>query len=842
MADREYAPLSAVCVRTLSDKVYEKRKAAAFEIEKYTRECVQLNNHVQIQRVVKLLGTDFAASHNPNMRKGALVGLAAVAIALGTENMGDSGGAQSSHHDPHDHLSDHTGGHGPHGLGLGGPGSQAGYTADLIRPILTCMSDTDSRVRYYACESLYNVTKVAREHVLPLFNDVFSAMSVAITDVDQNVRTATELLVKLTMNIVTEQARFDLDTFMPVLKERMYNKNVFARSFHLGWIAALKTVPESQLLPHLPDILDQLFMILSDKTLEIHSRCEKIMIEFLNEIKERMEDNDGKTGGIQFDMMINILVIHAQSEHVTLQIMAAQWILEFVRLSGNMMCPHMAGILMAQLPNLVFDDERRRTMTEIQYKRIRELSSQVNVNLMKLVKKIEKQRSVVTSSIFKQDLSIHQLELESLVEVLSQQLQRGRVETKLASLRWVYHLFKICQQRMVKFVDDIFPVLLKTLSDTSDEVVILNLQVLAEICSPDKTADAKDHSDSAAADATTATSGGKNRNPHFKQFLLNLLKLFGANRNLLETKGSFIIRQLCVLLSAEDIYRSLAELLLTEANLKFARLMVETLNTILLTTSELFELRNRLRSLSSCCTCQTTGQAAAKPSPVRTNSTNASRKIVSQDSVSISACRVKDYELFTCLYMTWCHSQIASVALCLLTGCYKHAADLVVVISEQEVTLEMLAELDRLVQLIESPIFTYLRMELLDVSTNGDLLRALQSLLMILPQSNAFRTLRDRLNCLQRKDRTADPYDKASNLVNGDVNRHAVQVPQSTGCCNNTSSNKHMTTDIDFDKLLAHFKMFQQNHFEVHRAQTQTIMLSKGVKILDLSSDEEDIG
>ena len=27
--------------------------------------------------------------------------------------------------------------------------------------------------------------QVAREHVLPLFNDVFSAMSVAITDVDQ---------------------------------------------------------------------------------------------------------------------------------------------------------------------------------------------------------------------------------------------------------------------------------------------------------------------------------------------------------------------------------------------------------------------------------------------------------------------------------------------------------------------------------------------------------------------------------------------------------------------------------------------------------------------------------
>ena len=46
--------------------------------------------------------------------------------------------------------------------------------------------------------------------------------------------------------------------------------------------------------------------------------------------------------------------------------------------------------------------------------------------------------------------------------------------------------------------------------------------------------------------------------------------------------------------------------------------------------------------------------------------------------------------------------------------------------------------------------FTDLRMELLDGETNNDLLHALQALLMLLPQSNAFRILRDRLNCLQR--------------------------------------------------------------------------------------------
>lgn len=81
---------------------------------------------------------------------------------------------------------------------------------------------------------------------------------------------------------------------------------------------------------------------------------------------------------------------------------------------------------------------------------------------------------------------------------------------------------------------------------------------------------------------------------------------------------------------------------------------------------------------------------------------------------------------------------MATLALCLLAGCYGHAGDLVRLIGEQvhpskkdreshtvisqfllvinftplqEVTVEMLTELDRLVQLLESPIFTPLRME-----------------------------------------------------------------------------------------------------------------------------------
>ena len=218
-------------------------------------------------------------------------------------------------------------------------------------------------------------------------------------------------------------------------------------------------------------------------------------------------------------------------------------------------------------------------------------------------------------------------------QVLTKQLQRGTVQSKVASLRWIFHLFTHIPAMMAQYIDDIFPVLLRTLSDHSDEVVILDLEVLAEISS---------------SSAGRGAGQQDTTSPHFTQFMQSLLKLFSADRALLDTKGSFIIRQLCLLLSSEDIYRCLAELLVAEENLRyvsvqcvfsgnqdqtqtecqavsqsfvrFARTMVETLSTILLTSAELCELRARLKELGSQESCQ----------------------------------------LFCCLYRTWCHSQVRS--------------------------------------------------------------------------------------------------------------------------------------------------------------------------------------
>lgn len=59
------------------------------------------------------------------------------------------------------------------------------------------MQDQDLRVRYYACESLYNVVKVSRGAILPHFSAIFNALSKIATDPEQNVKNASELLDRL---------------------------------------------------------------------------------------------------------------------------------------------------------------------------------------------------------------------------------------------------------------------------------------------------------------------------------------------------------------------------------------------------------------------------------------------------------------------------------------------------------------------------------------------------------------------------------------------------------------------------------------------------------------------
>lgn len=51
-----------------------------------TKEFATVNNTIQIKKLLRVLSFEFAVSQNPHTRKGGLIGLAAMAIALGKVN------------------------------------------------------------------------------------------------------------------------------------------------------------------------------------------------------------------------------------------------------------------------------------------------------------------------------------------------------------------------------------------------------------------------------------------------------------------------------------------------------------------------------------------------------------------------------------------------------------------------------------------------------------------------------------------------------------------------------------------------------------------------------------
>uniref|UniRef100_A0A8C5TDT0 Protein VAC14 homolog n=1 Tax=Malurus cyaneus samueli TaxID=2593467 RepID=A0A8C5TDT0_9PASS len=749
-AERDLSPLTPGVVRALTDKLYEKRKVAALEIEKLVREFVAQNNTSQIKHVIQILSQEFALSQHPHSRKGGLIGLAACSIALGKDS------------------------------GL--------YLKELIEPVLTCFNDADSRLRYYACEALYNIVKVARGSVLPHFNVLFDGLSKLAADPDPNVKSGSELLDRLLKDIVTESNQFDLVGFIPLLRERIYSNNQYARQFIISWILVLESVPDINLLDYLPEILDGLFQILGDNSKEIRKMCEVALGEFLKEIKKN-------PSSVKFAEMANILVIHCQAADDLIQLTAMCWMREFIQLAGRVMLPYSSGILTAVLPCLSYDDRK---------KNIKEVANVCNQSLMKLVipedDEMDEAKPSVTipaESWPPASLVWHSqpctsaplsflcsceriqvtLNLDGIVQVLDYHLSDTSIGmmTRIAVLKWLYHLYIKTPRKMFRHTDSLFPILLRTLSDESDEVILKDLELLAEIASspagqteegqgPSDGSDVRPgpvelHVPARAGQLSSSSTKGLECSPstptmnsYFYKFMINLLKRFSSERKLLETRGAFIIRQLCLLLNAENIFHSMADILLREEDLKFASTMVHTLNTILLTSSELFQLRNQLKDLKT---------------PESRN-------------------------LFCCLYRSWCHNPVTTVSLCFLTQNYKHAYDLIQKFGDLEVTVDFLTEVDKLVQLIECPIFTYLRLQLLDVKNNPYLIKALYGLLMLLPQSSAFQLLSHRLQCVP--------------------NPELMQTTDNTKP--STTFKRTASPNIDYTELLQHFEKVQNKHLE----------------------------
>ncbi|KAK1416027.1 hypothetical protein QVD17_31815 [Tagetes erecta] len=685
MADALSA-IPAAVLRNLSDKLYEKRKNAALEVEGIVKQLTVAGDHDKITAVINLLTHEFTYSSQTNHRKGGLIGLAAATVGLSSE--------------------------------------AAQHLEQIVPPVINSFSNQDSRVRYYACEALYNIAKVVRGDFIVFFNQIFDALCKLSADSDPNVQRAAHLLDRLVKDIVTESDQFSIEEFIPLLRERMNVLNPYVRQFLVGWITVLDSVPDIDMLGFLPDFLDGLFNMLSDSSHEIRQQADSALSEFLQEIKN--------SPSVDYGRMAEILVQRASSPDEFTRWTAITWINEFVKLGGDQLVPYYADILGAILPCIADNEEK-----------IRVVARETNEELLAI--------------------KAHPAEgfdVGAILSIVKRQLSSEYEATRIESLHWISTLLNRHRTEVLSFLNDIFDTLLKALSDPADQVVLLVLEVHACI--------AEDQY-------------------NFRQLIVFLVHKFQTDKVLLEKRGALIIRRLCVLIDAERVYRELSTILEGEADLDFASTMVQALNLILLTSSELSNLRDLLK--------QSLVDAAGK-------------------------------DLFLSLYASWSHSSMAILSLCLLAQAYQHTSSVIQSLTEEDINVRFLIQLDKLINLLETPIFAYLRLQLLEPGRYIWLLKALYGLLMLLPQqSAAFKILRTRL-------KTVPSYSFDKEQVNHTSGSRPVHFSD--------DGNMNMHNGINFASWLQRFQQVQQKHRAHFKSQVQSHNTStSSSKVKEVQKPEE---
>lgn len=802
--------LDASIIKDLSNHIYEKRKATAFQIETLTKHALADNDSQTIYKIIGEL-TELTVSGTNTGKMGAITALGSVSVALGSFAI-------------------------------------AYFLEEIVKPIFVTFRDTDARVRYYACESLYNISKIARGEILLYFNEVFDVLCILVTDTESSVKNAADILDRLVKDIVSAkstnyvsilhhqetpneiqthlvdangdaiqinniqdpQKAFSLPKFIPTLLERIHTIDPFAKKFLISWLELFDAIPSLELITFLPNFLKPLITFLmnnapSDVRLETENLMNILLKEIISiskvkidakrkqlikdkhrQIKEERtkasmsapesnasldkdikslkiggsnedhleddaasikssdttimrpkketpetkeveegsfeEDEDdeglylsGQDIFIDFPSIISILFdfLRPNSPDVTemsreshdiyleIQFIVLKWLQEILSISPTSFVKCFPDCVSIVIKNIAISDSRKDFELRAQLLGFNSSLQSFLVSVTRIIDFNPDEEDIEVDSEYTNNILLGlnrdvydeflEFQLGKTKDTIIQECLTSNNElARITSLDWLTLLYSKYKEHFFDANSQFdLTVLLRFTSTASNEVVLKLLQFLSKM--------------------------SESNESFFKEFIKKLVVFF--KMELMDktmtsnNRGEFVIRKLCFALSSENIYKAISEVLANEEDMSFLKVMIDTLNRILLTTQELAQFRKKLKNLDP-----------SKP---------------------------EDWSLFSTIFQSWSHSASSALSLCLLTSNYELAFLIIKDLSETEVDFELLTQLDILIQLLESPIFLKLRLQLLEPEKNPYLYKSLYGILMILPQSSTYNTLKNRLAALK---------------------------------------------------------------------------------------------
>ncbi|KIH49127.1 HEAT repeat protein, partial [Ancylostoma duodenale] len=362
-------------------------------------------------------------------------------------------------------------------------------------------------------DSLYNIVKICKVAVLSHFDQLFDV---------------------LWKDIVVSKEDFDIANLMSLIRDRIYVQTSSNRKFIVQWLNVMLSTPAFNVLPYVAEVSDGLFRMLADGQPAVRDVTETLLGQFLQGI----HNNPDALSHEDRSQMVSVLLAHAHEDEPPLgRKLALIWMDEFIRIYKDKMLPYLSSYLTAVLPSLDCDTLKAKSVNDY-------LLTLIEANT-----KIEEQT------------------INCVIEVLLKFVTHEKRETRIAVLNWIRHLNATMPSQLFLHMDRIFPVLLGTLSDTSDEVLLLDLHLLSDICQSN--ADRYDVDLKSFQLSEDTVKNLSPVSPSLVKFAVSLLEMFRAEPALLNDRGVLIIRQLCLLMEPAHIYRALCVLLLREQSITF---------------------------------------------------------------------------------------------------------------------------------------------------------------------------------------------------------------------------------------------------------------------------------
>lgn len=157
---------------------------------------------------------------------------------------------------------------------------------------------------------------------------------------------------------------------------------------------------------------------------------------------------------------------------------------------------------------------------------------------------------------------------DSYIPAISRAIEnRAVVASRLAGLTWLALIRKKFGQAAAKCLDTMGPMLLKLLSDPSEEVMLLNMAVLEMFTDSEKM---------------------------FYKEMAELANIF--SREAMGKRGAKVLQLFCRFVQPERVYAALSEILAKEGSASLVSEIIQTLNLLLLSLEETRSLRLTLRN------------------------------------------------------------------------------------------------------------------------------------------------------------------------------------------------------------------------------------------------------